>query len=188
MRTVTVGPRRSGLPDSHRGGPARACRPVPRPSAATAKSPWSPTPRWRRSTLEKFSAALRAAGVDVMPIVLPVRRGAQELANPECDFRRVAVESQRTQVRDPLPWAAGWWASLAGFAAASYQRGVPFIQVPTTLLAQVDSSVGGKTAINHPLGKKHDRRVLPAAHGAGRYRIAGETLRRSANFRPVWRR
>ena len=42
---------------------------------------------------------------------------------------------------------------LAGFAAATYQRGVPFIQVPTTLLAQVDSSVGGKTAVNHPLGK-----------------------------------
>ena len=42
---------------------------------------------------------------------------------------------------------------LAGFAAAVYQRGVPFIQVPTTLLAQVDSSVGGKTAINHPRGK-----------------------------------
>jgi 3-dehydroquinate synthase len=42
---------------------------------------------------------------------------------------------------------------LAGFAAATYQRGVPFIQVPTTLLAQVDSSVGGKTAINHALGK-----------------------------------
>jgi 3-dehydroquinate synthase len=42
---------------------------------------------------------------------------------------------------------------MAGFAAASYMRGVPFIQVPTTLLAQVDSSVGGKTAINHPLGK-----------------------------------
>ena len=41
----------------------------------------------------------------------------------------------------------------AGFAAACYQRGVPFIQVPTTLLAQVDSSVGGKTGVNHPLGK-----------------------------------
>ncbi len=42
---------------------------------------------------------------------------------------------------------------MAGFAAATYQRGVPFIQVPTTLLAQVDSSVGGKTGVNHPLGK-----------------------------------
>jgi 3-dehydroquinate synthase len=42
---------------------------------------------------------------------------------------------------------------MAGFAAASYQRGVDFIQVPTTLLAQVDSSVGGKTGVNHPLGK-----------------------------------
>lgn len=42
---------------------------------------------------------------------------------------------------------------MAGFAAASYQRGVPFIQIPTTLLAQVDSSVGGKTGVNHPMGK-----------------------------------
>ena len=42
---------------------------------------------------------------------------------------------------------------ITGFAAASYQRGVNFVQIPTTLLAQVDSSVGGKTGVNHPLGK-----------------------------------
>jgi len=42
---------------------------------------------------------------------------------------------------------------ITGFAASAYQRGIPFIQIPTTLLAQVDSSVGGKTAVNHPLGK-----------------------------------
>jgi 3-dehydroquinate synthase len=57
--------------------------------------------------------------------------------------------------RDTLVVALGGGVvgDLAGFAAAIYQRGVPFLQVPTTLLAQVDSSVGGKTAINHPLGK-----------------------------------
>jgi 3-dehydroquinate synthase len=57
--------------------------------------------------------------------------------------------------RDTLVVALGGGVvgDLAGFAAATYQRGVDFVQVPTTLLAQVDSSVGGKTAINHPLGK-----------------------------------
>ena len=59
---------------------------------------------------------------------------------------------------------------LAGFAAAIYQRGVDFVQVPTTLLAQVDSSVGGKTAINHPRGKNmvgafHQPRLVVADSG-----------------------
>jgi len=52
-----------------------------------------------------------------------------------------------------LALGGGVVGDMAGFAAACYQRGVNFLQVPTTLLAQVDSSVGGKTGVNHPLGK-----------------------------------
>ena len=62
---------------------------------------------------------------------------------------------------------------IAGYAAASYQRGVRFIQVPTTLLAQVDSSVGGKTAVNHELGKN----MIGAFYQPSKVIIDTDTLR-----------
>lgn len=63
------------------------------------------------------------------------------------------LEKQHTRKTTLVALGGGVVGDMTGFAAASYQRGVPFIQIPTTLLSQVDSSVGGKTGINHPLGK-----------------------------------
>lgn len=63
------------------------------------------------------------------------------------------LEHRHSRKTTLVALGGGVVGDMAGFAAACYQRGVPFIQVPTTLLSQVDSSVGGKTGINHPLGK-----------------------------------
>lgn len=63
------------------------------------------------------------------------------------------LESHTDRRSTIIALGGGVIGDMAGFAASIYQRGIPFIQIPTTLLAQVDSSVGGKTAVNHPLGK-----------------------------------
>lgn len=63
------------------------------------------------------------------------------------------LQKRHTRKTTLVALGGGVVGDMTGFAAASYQRGVPFIQIPTTLLSQVDSSVGGKTGINHPLGK-----------------------------------
>ncbi len=63
------------------------------------------------------------------------------------------LESRHNRSTTLIALGGGVIGDMTGFAAACYQRGVAFIQIPTTLLAQVDSSVGGKTAVNHPLGK-----------------------------------
>jgi 3-dehydroquinate synthase len=63
------------------------------------------------------------------------------------------LENKHNRTTTLIALGGGVVGDMAGFAAASYQRGVDFIQLPTTLLSQVDSSVGGKTGVNHPLGK-----------------------------------
>jgi 3-dehydroquinate synthase len=102
--------------------------------------------------LESVRRALEEAGARVVPVL--VEDGEQAKGWPGLD--RVIDALLAAQLgRDSLIAALGGGVvgDLAGFAAAVYQRGIPFIQLPTTLLAQVDSSVGGKTAINHARGK-----------------------------------
>ena len=102
--------------------------------------------------LRPVRQALEGAGASVLDIVVPDGEQAKGWQTLERVFD--ALLAARCG-RDALIVALGGGVvgDLAGFAAAVYQRGVPFVQVPTTLLAQVDSSVGGKTAINHARGK-----------------------------------
>ncbi|MBI5108596.1 MAG: 3-dehydroquinate synthase [Rhodocyclales bacterium] len=102
-----------------------------------------------RASLEH---ALATLGVDVTPIILPDGEAYKtwESLNQIFDALLLARCDRATTI---VALGGGVIGDLAGFAAASYQRGVPFIQIPTTLLSQVDSSVGGKTGINHPRGK-----------------------------------
>ncbi|MFN3985801.1 MAG: 3-dehydroquinate synthase [Rhodocyclaceae bacterium] len=102
--------------------------------------------------LERFQSALEANGVKVASVVLPDGEHNKTWQTLNLIFDHLLTERcERSTTLIAL--GGGVVGDVAGFAAASYQRGMPFIQVPTTLLSQVDSSVGGKTAINHPLGK-----------------------------------
>ena len=102
--------------------------------------------------LERLSAMLEAAGKRCIPIVLPDGEEEKNVHNLMRIFD-VLLENKCDRKTTLLALGGGVIGDMTGFAAATYMRGVPFVQVPTTLLAQVDSSVGGKTAINHPLGK-----------------------------------
>jgi len=102
--------------------------------------------------LEELAEPLRHAGVNITEIVLPdgEKFKTQETLNLIYDALLFEHCERATTL---IALGGGVIGDLAGFAAATYQRGMPFVQVPTTLLAQVDSSVGGKTGINHPYGK-----------------------------------
>ena len=102
--------------------------------------------------LEVLAGGLEKVGVGVTPIILPDGEAHKtwESLNLIYDALLAARCDRSTTV---VALGGGVIGDLAGFAAATYQRGVPFIQIPTTLLSQVDSSVGGKTGINHPRGK-----------------------------------
>lgn len=100
--------------------------------------------------LEKVKSHLQQYQLEV--VILPDGEQYKTLTIMETIFEALLVGkfSRNTTL---IALGGGVIGDISGFAAACYQRGIPFIQIPTTLLAQVDSSVGGKTGVNHALGK-----------------------------------
>ena len=114
--------------------------------------------------LAMLATALRDEGIAVAEVVLPDGEQYKNWQTLNSIFD-VLLQQHCERATTLIALGGGVVGDIAGFAAACYQRGMPFIQVATTLLAQVDSSVGGKTAINHPLGKNmigafHQPRVV----------------------------
>ena len=102
--------------------------------------------------LDNLTDELTAHEINFEVAVIPAGEPSKNLREVEKIYTQ-AIEFGLDRKSPIIAFGGGVVGDLAGFVAATYLRGVPFIQVPTTLLAQVDSSVGGKTAVNHELGK-----------------------------------
>lgn len=106
----------------------------------------------RRRHAERVVRALRGAGWRVPVLALP--RGERAKSLPVLERVYGFLLRRRVETGTPLVAVGGGTVGdAAGFAAATYHRGIPLVHVPTTLLAQVDSAIGGKTGVNHPLAK-----------------------------------
>jgi 3-dehydroquinate synthase len=101
---------------------------------------------------EKVAAALRDVGFQTLVVSLPAGEAQKSLAVASSLYDRLA-EARADRKTLVVPVGGGVMGDLAGFVAGTWNRGLPLLMVPTTLLAMVDSSVGGKVGINHPRGK-----------------------------------
>jgi 3-dehydroquinate synthase len=122
--------------------------------------------------LEPLEKHLHQFEFEASSIIIPPGESQKSLTRANAIF--TALLQRRTGRKAAIvALGGGVVGDLAGFVAATYQRGITLIQVPTTLLAQVDSSVGGKVAVNHPLGKN----MIGAFYQPKFVWIDGETLR-----------
>ncbi|MBA4371748.1 MAG: 3-dehydroquinate synthase [Thermodesulfovibrio sp.] len=101
---------------------------------------------------KSVAASLRGAGFDLCEIIVPDGEEHKSLASAGMIYTEL-LKAKLDRKSALVALGGGVIGDLTGFAASTFMRGIDFIQVPTTLLAQVDSSVGGKTGVNHPLGK-----------------------------------
>lgn len=100
----------------------------------------------------KVSGSLKASGFDLIEIIIPDGEGYKSLLWVQNIYEEL-LKAKLDRKSAMLALGGGVIGDITGFCASTYMRGIDYIQVPTTLLAQVDSSVGGKTGVNHPLGK-----------------------------------
>lgn len=101
---------------------------------------------------EKIAELLQRAGKQPSVHLVPAGESSKSLTEAEHIYTK-AIEQGLDRKSAIIALGGGVVGDLAGFIAATYMRGIPFVQIPTSLLAQVDSSVGGKVAVNHRLGK-----------------------------------
>jgi 3-dehydroquinate synthase len=151
MRTLTVALAERSYP-VHIGANllARAAEFLPTTRSARAIIVSNPTVAAHH--LVPLQEALTRAGLKHDAVIVPDGEAHKDWATLySIHTRLLELGAERSTLMIAL--GGGVVGDIAGFAAATYQRGMPVVQIPTTLLAQVDSSVGGKTAVNHPLGK-----------------------------------
>ena len=158
--TVQIGP---GLLDS--AGPACARLRLGRRAAVVTQPAVA-------SHASRVAESLRGAGFDLTVLEVPEGEEAKSLREAERLWDAFLAHGL-DRASPVVAVGGGVVGDLAGFAAASFMRGVPVVQVPTTLLAQVDASVGGKVAVNHPRGKN----LIGAFHQPRLVLIDPETLR-----------
>ena len=101
---------------------------------------------------ERVQASLERAGFPVSRFVFPAGEGSKQISTV-CEMYRALSENGFTRTDFIVTLGGGVTGDMGGFAAATFLRGMEFIQVPTTLLSQVDASVGGKTGVDLPFGK-----------------------------------
>jgi len=151
VRTITVALGERSYPIHVGAGLLDRCgellSPLPSPRAVIVTNPTV-----ARHHLGALKAALSGAGVRHEEILVADGEQHKDWGTLYAIHTRL-LELGAERSTTLIALGGGVVGDLAGFAAATYQRGVPWVQVPTTLLAQVDSSVGGKTGVNHPLGK-----------------------------------
>jgi len=151
MQTLTVGLGERSYP-IHIGSGLLSCTDLLLPHLPHKRAAVVTNTTVKKWYLEPLRTMLQSHGVETIPIILP---DGEQYKNAETLGQIYnSLLANRCERNTPLiALGGGVIGDLTGYAAATYLRGVPFIQIPTTLLAQVDSSVGGKTGINHPLGK-----------------------------------